>query len=117
VTPSDDDPTSTAGSPDGFLTGHAVLTNAVGLHARPSVKLTQTAKRFAAKVEIALSADGPWTDCKSPVRVMRLKAARGATLFFRCAGSDETEALAALRALVERGFDEDGAGPAGDTPR
>ena len=42
------------------LTGSAVLVNAVGLHARPSVKLTQSAKRFTAKIELALLADGPW---------------------------------------------------------
>ena len=34
------------------LTASAVLVNAVGLHARPSVKLTQCAKSFAAAIEI-----------------------------------------------------------------
>ena len=48
------------------LTASAVLVNAVGLHARPSVKLTQCAKGFAAKIELALAPDGPWTDAKSP---------------------------------------------------
>jgi len=33
---------------------HAELINAVGLHARPSVKLTQLAKIFDCRVEIAL---------------------------------------------------------------
>ncbi|MGD5553826.1 HPr family phosphocarrier protein, partial [Xanthomonas citri pv. citri] len=51
------------------LTASAVLVNPVGLHARPSVKLTQLAKSFTAKIEIALAADGPWTDAKSPVKV------------------------------------------------
>ena len=48
-------------------TDRAELVNAVGLHARPSVKLTQLAKTFACRIEIALSADGPWVDAKSPV--------------------------------------------------
>ena len=39
------------------LTASAVLVNAVGLHARPSVKLTQCAKSFAAKIEFALAPD------------------------------------------------------------
>ena len=65
------------------LTASAVLVNAVGLHARPSVKLTQCAKGFAAKIEFALAPDGPWTDAKSPVKVMRVKAPQGATLHFR----------------------------------
>ena len=40
------------------------LTNSIGLHARPSVKLTKLAKTFAAHIEIALTANGPWVDAK-----------------------------------------------------
>ena len=88
------------------LTASAVLVNPVGLHARPSVKLTQCAKAFAAKIEFALAADGPWTDAKSPVKVMRVKAPQGATLHFRVAGPDGEAALAAILALVHDGFGE-----------
>ncbi|MEZ2142892.1 HPr family phosphocarrier protein [Bradyrhizobium sp. DN5] len=88
------------------LTASAVLVNPVGLHARPSVKLTQCAKGFAAKIEIALAADGPWTDAKSPVKVMRVKAPQGATLHFRISGPDGEAALAAMLALVHDGFGE-----------
>jgi phosphocarrier protein HPr len=88
------------------LTASAVLVNQVGLHARPSVKLTQCAKRFAAKIEFALAPDGPWTDAKSPVKVMRVKAPKGATLHFRVAGPDGEAAIAAMLALVNDGFGE-----------
>jgi phosphocarrier protein len=88
------------------LTASAVLVNAVGLHARPSVKLTQCAKSFAAAIDIALAADGPWTNAKSPVKVMRVKAPQGAMLYFRVAGPDAETALAALLALVHDGFGE-----------
>ncbi|MEH2488380.1 HPr family phosphocarrier protein [Bradyrhizobium sp. AZCC 2230] len=88
------------------LIASAVLVNPVGLHARPSVKLTQLAKGFTAKIEIALAADGPWTDAKSPVKVMRVKAPQGATLHFRIAGPDGEAALAAMLALVHDGFGE-----------
>jgi phosphocarrier protein HPr len=88
------------------LTASAVLVNPVGLHARPSVKLTQCAKGFAAKIEFGLAADGPWTDAKSPVKVMRVKAPPGATLHFRVTGSDGEAALAAMLALVHDGFGE-----------
>ncbi len=90
------------------LTGSAMLTNDVGLHARPSVKLTQLAKRFGASIEFALDAGGPWVDAKSPVKVMRFKAARGVTLHFRTRGADATEALRAILALVECGFATEG---------
>jgi phosphocarrier protein len=88
------------------LTASAVLVNPVGLHARPSVKLTQCAKGFAAKIELALVPDGPWTDAKSPVKVMRVKAPQGATLYFRVTGPDGEAALAAVLALVHDGFGE-----------
>ena len=85
----------------------ALLTNEVGLHARPAVKLTQLAKSFAATVELALEPDGPWVDAKSPVRIMRVKAAKGMLLHFRASGSDADAAVGALVDLVARGFDED----------
>jgi phosphocarrier protein len=87
-----------------MFTGSAQLTNDVGLHARPSVKLTQLAKRFHASIEFAREAAGPWVDAKSPVKVMRFKAAKGETLHFRANGSDAAEALAAILALVDQGF-------------
>jgi phosphocarrier protein len=90
------------------VTGAALLTNDVGLHARPSVKLTQLAKRFGATIEFALDAAGPWIDAKSPVKVMRFKAAKGVTLHFRASGPDAAEALGAVLALVERGFETAG---------
>jgi phosphocarrier protein len=87
-------------------TASALLTNAVGLHARPSVKLTQLAKSFAGSVEFALSPDGPWTDAKSPVKVMRVRAAKGETLHVRTDGPDAEAALEAVIGLIHRQFDE-----------
>ena len=88
-------------------TASALLVNNIGLHARPSVKLTQTAKRFASELEVALAADGPWVDAKSPVKIMRVKAPNGATLHFRALGPDADEAVKQLVSLVERKFDEE----------
>jgi len=92
-------------------TGSALLTNDVGLHARPSVKLTQLAKRFESSIEFSRDAGGPWVDVKSPVKVMRFKAAKGETLHFRAKGPDAASALAAILALVEGGFVLDGEAP------
>jgi phosphocarrier protein HPr len=87
--------------------GSVQLTNEVGLHARPSVKLTQLAKRFGADIEFALDASGPWVDAKSPVKVMRFKAAKGVTLHFRATGADARQALTAILALIAGGFEGD----------
>ena len=88
------------------VTTSVILTNEVGLHARPSVKLTQLAKSFACAVEIALAPDGPWIDAKSPVKVMRMKAPRGTRLHVRAAGANAHAAARTMVALIERRFDE-----------
>jgi len=87
--------------------GSALLTNAVGLHARPSVKLTQLAKTFQASVTVAADPAGPWVDAKSPVKIMRVKAPQGTLLHFEAVGVDADTAIAELIALVERRFDEE----------
>jgi phosphocarrier protein HPr len=88
------------------------ITHAVGLHARPSVKFTKLAKTFAADVEVALAADGPWVDAKSIVKVMATKAPKGTVLYLRASGAEAEAAVAALAALVERDFDEAAEGEA-----
>jgi phosphocarrier protein HPr len=88
------------------------ITHAVGLHARPSVKFTKLAKTFAAEVEVALAADGPWFDAKSIVKVMAAKAPKGTVLHLRAKGEGAENAVKALVELVERDFDEAAEGEA-----
>jgi len=89
-----------------FIIASARLLNRTGLHARPSVKLTQLAKRFAASVELATGADGPWVNAKSPVKVMAFQAETGASLYIRAEGEGAQEAVAALVSLIEDNFGE-----------
>jgi phosphocarrier protein HPr len=85
-----------------------VIRHDVGLHARPSVKLTKLAKTFASStIEIAGTPEGPWIDAKSIVKVMAMKAKQDSTLYMRARGDDAASAVAALKHLVERDFDED----------
>ncbi len=91
-----------------------VLTNESGLHARPAVKLTQLAKTHDGPVEIALAADGPWVNAKSPVQLMRFRAAPGNRLHVRVAGDGAQAMVDQIRALAERGFDEKPAQAGGD---
>jgi len=83
-----------------------LITHDVGLHARPSVKFTKLAKTFAAEVEIALAANGPWFDAKSIVKVMATKAPKGTLLHIRASGAGANDAVGALVELVRRDFDE-----------
>jgi len=82
------------------------ITNPTGLHARPAVKMTKLAKSFAAKVQLAFDDAGPWIDAKSVVKVMALKAPKGAVLHFVADGADAGDAVSALVDLVRRDFDE-----------
>ena len=77
-----------------------------GLHGRPSVKVTKLAKHFGARIDLGLSADGPWIDAKSIVKVMAAKVPQGSRLHIRAAGNDAGDAVAALIGLVQRDFDE-----------
>ena len=91
---------------DTAVRGAILIEHEVGLHARPSVKLTKLAKTFASKIELGLGEDGPWIDAKSIVKVMAFRAAKGSTLHFRAHGGDATEAVQELVDLVRRDFDE-----------
>ena len=82
-----------------------LLTHEVGLHARPSVKLTKLAKSFVSDIRIAAADDGPWIDAKSIVKVMALKVPKDSMLFLQAGGDDAAEAVSALVGLVERDFD------------
>ena len=78
----------------------------MGLHARPSVKLTKLAKGFASRIALALEEDGPWIDAKSIVKVMATKAPKGSMLYLRAEGADAGDAIDELVDLVQRDFDE-----------
>ena len=89
-----------------MTTSSVLLTHAVGLHARPSVKLTKLAKTYVSRIELAIDADGPWIDAKSIVKVMAVRAPRDTRLYFRAAGCDAERAIIALVNLVMHDFED-----------
>jgi phosphocarrier protein len=80
------------------------IVNKLGLHARASAKLTQTAGQFAA--EIWLSRNERRVNAKSIMGVMMLAAARGTKIVLETEGPDEAEAIEALSRLVAERFGE-----------
>jgi phosphocarrier protein len=80
------------------------IVNKLGLHARASAKLTQTASRFAA--EVWLERNGRRVNAKSIMGVMMLAAAKGARVTVETQGTDADEALAAVAELVADRFGE-----------
>jgi phosphocarrier protein len=84
---------------------HAVkVSNPLGLHARPSAMLVQTASKF--KSDIWISKDGREVNAKSMLGVMTLAAEMGSTLIIRANGPDEDKAIDALIRIFEMRFGE-----------
>ena len=83
----------------------AQIVNRLGLHARASAKLTQTATTFAS--EIWLSRAGRRVNAKSIMGVMMLAAGKGSTVTIEATGEDEAAAIEALLALIANRFGED----------
>jgi phosphocarrier protein len=88
--------------------GHAaqtvVLTNKLGLHARPSTQIATTASRFAADIHIAK--DGVTVDAKSVLELLMLAAECGSNLEITADGADAREAVQAIAELVNGRFGE-----------
>jgi phosphocarrier protein len=81
------------------------ISNKLGLHARPSAQLTQTASRFAA--EIHISRNGRRVNAKSIMGVMMLAAGQGSSVTVEAEGEDAEQALEAIGRLIAEGFGED----------
>jgi phosphocarrier protein HPr len=80
------------------------IINKLGLHARASSKLTQTASQFSSEIWIEKS--GRKVNAKSIMGVMMLAAAQGSFINLEACGADEVEAMAALQALINDYFGE-----------
>jgi phosphocarrier protein len=80
------------------------ITNKLGLHARASAKLTQTASKFQSSVFIARN--GRRVNAKSIMGVMMLAAGIGSTVELETEGPDEEAAIGAIEALFNDKFGE-----------
>ena len=81
------------------------VVNKLGLHARPSARLTQLASSF--KSQVFMSRNGRRVNAKSIMGVMMLAAARGSTITLETEGEDEVEAIDTLADLITSGFGEE----------
>lgn len=82
----------------------AEIVNKLGLHARASAKLTQTANEFAA--EVWLSRNGRRVNAKSIMGVMMLAAGLGSRITIEADGADAEAAIAAILNLIAGKFGE-----------
>jgi len=80
------------------------IVNQRGLHARAAAKFVTAAERFVANVEVAR--EGEVVAARSIMGLMMLGAGRGSQIEIIAQGWDAREALDALAALVDSGFNE-----------
>jgi phosphocarrier protein HPr len=80
------------------------IINKLGLHARASAKLTQTAGKF--KSEVWLSYNKRRVNAKSIMGVMMLAAGKGSMVTLETDGEDEQDAIDAVTALIADRFGE-----------
>ena len=79
-----------------------VIRNQLGLHARACAMFVKTATRFRSNVFV--SRDDLEVNGKSIMGVMMLAAEEGSIIKVRADGDDESQAVAALKALVDGKF-------------
>jgi phosphocarrier protein HPr len=87
------------------MTKEFVVTNKLGIHARPAALFVKTANRFSC--DIFVEKDGERVNGKSIMGLMMLAAGPGSTIVIHANGADASKALAEIEGLIARKFDED----------
>jgi len=83
----------------------AEIVNKLGLHARASAKLTETAAAFSS--EVWLTRNGRRVNAKSIMGVMMLAAGKGTRITIETEGADAERALQAVLSLIAGRFGEE----------
>src|SRR5262245_15537864 len=90
---------------ESLMTKEILVSNKLGIHARPAAMFVKTANRFAC--DIFVEKDGERVNGKSIMGLMMLAAGPGSKLTVSAQGADASKALAEIEALIKRKFDEE----------
>ena len=82
------------------------VTNLLGLHARPAKTFVRAAKQFSSEITLRKEEGGQTANAKSILAVMGLGAGQGTRIVLGAEGSDEMEAVRALKELFDRNLME-----------
>lgn len=82
-----------------------ILTNKLGLHARPAAEFIKAASKF--KCRVTIEGNGKTADAKSIILVMSMGVKRGQQLTIRADGIDENECIQFLTELIQGRFNEE----------
>jgi phosphocarrier protein len=87
------------------MTKDFLVSNKLGIHARPAAMFVKTANRF--NCDIFVEKDGEKVNGKSIMGLMMLAAGPGSKLTVSAQGHDASQALAEIETLIKRKFDEE----------
>jgi phosphocarrier protein HPr len=90
---------------DANMTRDMLVSNKLGIHARPAAMFVKTANRFSC--EIFVEKDGEKVNGKSIMGMMMLAAGPGSKLTIHAQGQDASQALTELELLVKKKFGEE----------
>src|SRR3989441_6753336 len=89
---------------EAIMTRDFMVSNKLGIHARPAAMFVKTANRFGC--DIFVEKDGERVNGKSIMGLMMLAAGPGSKLTVQAEGEDAAKALGELEGLIKRKFDE-----------
>jgi phosphotransferase system HPr (HPr) family protein len=85
-----------------------VVSNTLGLHARPAMQFVDLANQFASKVTVYKGGEEPGeADGKSVMQMIILAATMGTPIRIEAEGEDAEQAAAKLAELFEKKFGEE----------
>jgi len=89
----------------GSVTKELVVSNKLGIHARPAAMFVKIANRFAC--DIFVEKDGEQVNGKSIMGLMMLAAGPGSKLTIEAKGTDASDAVSELEMLMKNKFNEE----------
>ncbi len=85
-----------------------IVSNKLGLHARPAMQFVDLANQFSSKITVTRGGEEPGeADGKSVMQMIILAATQGTPLRIDADGADADDALKKLTELFESNFGED----------
>ena len=90
------------------LSREIVVSNNMGLHARPAMQFVDAANQFTSRITVFRAGDDPIeADGKSVMQMIVLEATKGTPLRIEAEGDDAEAAVKTLVELFESKFGED----------
>jgi phosphocarrier protein HPr len=85
-----------------------IVSNSLGLHARPAMQFVDTANRFRSRVTVSKGGEEPYeADGKSVMQMIILAATQGTPLQIKADGDDAEDAVKSLAQLFADKFGEE----------